>query len=52
MCENVKKLPDNLLYFIDQAEKASFACGKCGRLARDKDLLCKPYKVSKFKENG
>lgn len=49
LCELTKKLPDNLLFFIDQANQANYICSKCGRLATIKDIVCKPNKISKLK---
>jgi len=48
LCDYSKKLPDNLLFFVEQAKDATHICGKCGRLASTKDLLCKPNKISKL----
>jgi len=49
LCDHAKKLPDNLLFFIDEAFDAKYICGKCGRFTSTKDLVCKPNKISKIK---
>lgn len=49
MCEQAKKLPDNLPFFIEQANKATHVCGKCGRMTSEKEMACKPNKISKIK---
>ena len=50
LCEQSKKLPDNILFFIDQAQDATHICGKCGRVTNEKGMVCKPNKISKLKE--
>ena len=50
LCDHAKKLPDNILFFVEQAQDASHVCGKCGRVTSTKELICKPNKISKIKE--
>mgnify|MGYP007068292585 CR=1 FL=1 len=49
LCDYAKKLPDNISLFVTQIENARYVCGKCGRPASEKDLLCKPTKIEKLK---
>jgi hypothetical protein len=48
MCDYSKKLPDNLSFFVEQSKSASHVCGKCGRFATSKEMLCKPKKISEI----
>lgn len=45
LCEHKKKLPENIAFFVEQAQSATHICGKCGRLAKIKDMVCKPIKI-------
>ena len=47
MCDYSKKLPENVQFFIDEAKDAAFVCGKCGRVARTKEMVCKPKKIDR-----
>jgi len=47
LCDYSKKLPENLQLFIDQARVAAFVCGKCGRVAGTKEMVCKPKKIDR-----
>jgi len=50
LCDLTKKLPDNILFFVEQAKDATHICSKCGRLTKEKDMVCKPNKLSKLFE--
>jgi len=48
MCDLKNQLPENIVFFAEQAMQAKYVCGKCGRIAAEKDLTCKPCKIKKL----
>jgi hypothetical protein len=45
LCELKKSLKGELKIYIELVKDATHVCKKCGRVANDKDLLCKPVKM-------
>lgn len=46
MCKLKKKLlKDDIDSFVELVNSPKYVCKKCGRVANDKDRLCKPYKI-------
>ncbi len=49
LCELKKALKGDLREFVRLVECPTHVCRKCGRVANDKERLCKPVKISSLK---
>lgn len=45
LCDLKKRLKDDLQMYVQLVNQPTHVCKKCGRVANDKKLLCKPLKI-------
>ena len=45
LCELKKRLKADINEYVQLVDQPTHVCKKCGRVANDKKLLCKPLKI-------
>ena len=45
LCDLKKRLKGDLAAYVQLVNRPTHVCKKCGRVANDKQLLCKPLKI-------